>query len=174
MASLFNAWRKALAEYKPRKIRGAFWYRAVTPAYRRSILTMDGAFRWGGRYNEPGEFGALYLSRTSKGCAAEISRRAVPPKKYLAGKIKVTLGKVCDLTDPELRKKLKISRKELTGDDWSETQTLGRLIREAGFEGMIVPSAAGDFKNLVIFVDRLSGSSRVELEDIQPLALPGH
>jgi len=172
MASLFNAWRKILSVHEPRKIRGAFWYRAVTPAYRRSILTMDGAFRWGGRYNEPGEFGALYLSRTKKGCAAEVTRRAAPPKKYLVGKIKVSLGKVCDLTDPTLRKKLKITKKQLVADDWSETQTLGKLIREAGFEGMIVPSAAGDFNNLVIFVDRLSGYSRVELEEIKPLPLP--
>lgn len=132
---------------------------------------MDGAFRWGGRYNEPGEFGALYVSRTKNGCAAEITRRAAPPKEYLVGKIRVTLGRVCDLTDPSLLKSLKLTRKQLTADDWSETQALGKLIREAGFEGIIVPSAAGDFNNLVIFVDQLSGSSRVELEEIKPLPL---
>lgn len=172
MASLFNAWRKVLSEYKPRRVRGVFWYRAVTPAYRRSILTMDGAYRWGGRYNEPGEFGALYLSRTKEGCAAEVTRRSAPPNKYLVGKIKVTLAKVCDLTDPNLQKKLRISKKQLVADDWSETKTLGKLIREAGFEGMIVPSAAGDFNNLVIFVDRLSGSSHVKLEEVKPLPIP--
>ena len=37
---------------------------------------------------------------------------------------------------------------------------------------MIVPSAAKNFNNPVIFVDRLSGSSRVELEEIVPLTLP--
>lgn len=133
MANPFNAWRKAISDYKPRRIRGAFWYRAVTPSYRRTILTMDGAFRWGGRYNEPGEFGALYLSKTKKGCASEITRRAVPPRKYVVGKIKVTLGKVCDLTDPELLRKLKTTKKQLTADDWKETQALGDLIRDAGY-----------------------------------------
>ena len=72
-------------------------------------MTMDGAFRWGGRYNEPGKFGALYLSKTKKGCANEITRRAVPPRKYIVGKIKVALGKMCDLTDPELLKNLAVS-----------------------------------------------------------------
>ncbi|MFV1949452.1 MAG: RES domain-containing protein [Anaerolineales bacterium] len=81
------------------------WYRAVTPVYRRSFVTMEGAFQWGGRYNTPGEFGALYLSKTRKDCAAEITRRSSHPPKYIVGKIRVKLGKVCDLTDPELLKK---------------------------------------------------------------------
>ncbi len=171
MASLFNAWRKALSDYKPRRIRGAVWYRAVTPGYRKTILKMDGALRWGGRYNAPGEFGALYLSKTQPGCAAEITRRPAHPTKYVVGKIQVKLGKVCDLTDQNLLRKLGITRNQLTGDDWAETQALGDLIRDAGFEGIIVPSAAGDFNNLVIFVDRLAPASRVELDDVKPLDL---
>jgi len=171
MASLFNAWRKTLSNYKPRKIRGAIWYRAVVPSRKKTILAMDGALIYGGRYNIAGEFGALYLSRTAKGCAAEVTRRPAHPSKYVVGKIKVTLGKVCDLTDPVLLKKLKINKTRLTADDWDETQALGNLIREAGFEGMIVPSAAGNFNNLVVFKDKLSGSSRVELEETKPLEL---
>ena len=57
MVSLFNAWRKVLSEYKPRKIRGAVWYRAVVPSRRKTILAMDGALIYGGRYNNAGEFG---------------------------------------------------------------------------------------------------------------------
>jgi RES domain-containing protein len=171
MASLFNAWKKALLNYKPRKIRGAFWYRSVVPSRRKTILTMDGALIYGGRYNAPGEFGALYLSRTTKGCKHEVTRRPGHPKKFIVGKIKVTLSKVCDLTDPALLKKLKISKTRLTADDWDETQALGEIVRESGYEAMIVPSAAGDFNNLVVFVDRLGGSSRVELEEIDKLDL---
>lgn len=171
MASLFNAWRKALSEYKPRKIRGAIWYRAVVPSRKRTILVMDGALIYGGRYNNAAEFGALYLSKTKKGCVAEITRRPAHPTKYVIGKIKVTLGKVCDLTNPELLKRLKLTKKKLTEDDWAETQALGKLIREAGFEGIIVPSAAGNFNNLVIFVDYLSNTSEVELKEVKPLVL---
>lgn len=171
MASLFNAWRKVLLEYKPRKTRGAVWYRAVVPSRKRTILAMDGALIYGGRYNNAGEFGALYLSKTKKGCAAEVTQRPAHPTTYVVGKIKVTLGMVCDLTDPVLLKKLKLTKKQLTADDWNETQALGDIVREIGFEGMVVPSAAGDFNNLVIFVDRLSSSSKVELEEIKPLKL---
>lgn len=171
MVSLFNAWRKVLSEYQPRKIRGAVWYRAVLPSRKRTILAMDGALIYGGRYNNAGEFGALYLSKTKKGCADEIMCRPAHPTKYVVGKIKVTLGKVCDLTDPELLKKLKLTKKQLTAHDWKETQALGNLIRENGYEGMVVPSAAGDFNNLVIFVDRLSASSRILLEEVKSLDL---
>ena len=81
------------------------------------------------------------------------------------------MGKVCDLTDPELLKKLGLTRKQLTADDWAETQVLGDIIRDAGFEGIIVPSAAGDFNNLVVFVDRLSGASSIDLEVVESLDL---
>jgi hypothetical protein len=45
------------------------------------------------------------------------------------------------------------------------------LARDAGYEGMIVPSAAVDFNNLVIFAYRQGGASRVELVEIKPLPL---
>lgn len=46
-----------------------------------------------------------------------------------------------------------------------------KYILHINTEGMVVPSAAGDFNNLVIFVDRLAGTSRVELEEVKPLPL---
>lgn len=111
------------------------------------------------------------MSRKVDGCIAEINIRPAHPEKYIVGKIKVTLGKVCDLTDPDLLKKLKLSRNQLTTKDYLETRVLGELARNAGFEGMIVPSAAGEFNNLVIFKDRLSGTSQVELEELKTLDL---
>ena len=62
-----------------------------------------------------------------------------------------------------------LTEDHLKADDWIETQVLGELVREAGFEGMIVPSAAGDFQNLVIFMDRLSPESSVQLGLVKPL-----
>lgn len=38
-------------------------------------------------------------------------------------------------------------------------------------EGMIIPSAAGDFNNLVVFVDLLDGASSIELKEVKPLEL---
>ena len=169
MAGLLEPWREILAQYKPRRIRGASWFRAVLRSRRRSILGMDGAFLYGGRYNPAEVFGALYLSESAEGCAAEISRRPGAPDNYLVGEIEVNLGKVCDLTDAGLLQAMGLTEDHLKADDWIETQVLGELVREAGFEGMIVPSAAGDFQNLVIFMDRLSPESSVQLGLVKPL-----
>jgi len=35
----------------------------------------------------------------------------------------------------------------------------------------LIPSAEGDFNNLVIFVDRMSGSSSIDLEGVEKLDL---
>ena len=117
---------------------------------------MDGAFLYGGRYNTPRKFGALCLSRIREGCIAETKRRAAYPPRYVLGKDKVYLNKVCDLTDETLLKSLGIIREQLTADNGDETQILGDGIRDSGFEGMMVPSAAGDFNKLVIFADQLT------------------
>ena len=133
------------------------------------MLRMDGAFFYGGRYNPAEEFGALYLSDSPEGCAAELARRPASPQGYIIGSIKITLTKVCDLTDENLLADLGLAGNELKSDDWTDTQVLGDLIREAEFEAIIVPSAAGEFNNLVIFMDRLSERSEVTVEDIRPL-----
>ena len=131
---------------------------------------MDGALLSGGRYNAAEEFGALYLSESPEACAAEVARRPPAPKGYVVGSISVALDKVCDLTDKRLLADLGLTAEELTADRWTDTQVLGALVREAGFEAIIVPSAAGDFDNLVVFMDRLGENSEVLLEDTRPLA----
>jgi RES domain-containing protein len=62
-------WREVIGRQKPHKFSGAFWYRSVYRTRRKSILNMDGALLYGGRYNPPDEFGALYLSDSPEACA---------------------------------------------------------------------------------------------------------
>jgi len=130
---------------------------------------MEGALLSGGRYNAAQEFGALYLSENPEGCATELARRPVAPQGYIVCSIRISLGRICDLTDEALLADLGLTPNQLKADDWTDTQVLGKLVREAGFEAILVPSAAGDFNNLVIFMDRLAGQSEVALEDTQPL-----
>jgi RES domain-containing protein len=132
---------------------------------------MDGALIHGGRYNPPEEFGALYLSESAEACAAEMRRRPGTPPDYLVGEIKVNVRKICDLTDPILLGRLGLEMDDLCSDDWQITRVLADLIRDAGFEGAIVPSAAGPYKNLVLFLDRFSDQSSVELVDVRPLLI---
>lgn len=124
---------------------------------------MQGSLRHGGRYNPLGAFGALYCGESRAVCAAEIRKRAggqrVSP--YRLVRIRVALHRVLDLTDPATLAALDLRLEDLVGDDWQRTQRLGAEARAAGFEGLLVPSAAGAGHNLVIFPDRLDARSRV-------------
>jgi hypothetical protein len=70
-----------------------------------------------------------------------------------------------------LLQQLGLDIEQLTVDSWERTQIFGKLVREAGFEGLIVPSAAGDFCNLVVFIDQLSDESAIRLEEIEKLEI---
>jgi RES domain-containing protein len=86
------------------------------------------------------------------------------------------------LTDSAIRRKIGFTLTELLDEDWeaiqasgdeSWTQAIGRGCREAGFEGILVPSARHrSGKNIVIFPERLATGST--LEPLSPRDLPPH
>ena len=110
-----------------------------------------------------GAFGAVYCGESRAVCVAEIRRRAAgqPVSPHRLARIQVELHRVLDLTDPGTLAALDLRPEDLVGDDWQRTQRLGAQARAAGFEGLLVPSAAGPGDNLVIFPDRLDARSRV-------------
>lgn len=134
-------------------------------------MNMDGALLHGGRYNPAGEFGALYLSESPEACAAEMKRRPRTPPDYIVGEINVNAQKICDLTDPALLDQLDLEREDLREDDWVVPRVLARLIRDSDFEEALVPSAAGPYRNFVLFLDSFSGQSYVELVEVRPLRI---
>jgi RES domain-containing protein len=161
-------WRRALAGIAPIRLAGRRWYRLVSARYREALSSERGAYLAGGRYNPPEQFGALYLGESPGVCRVELARQDLRSlSRFVLGTFRVTLAKVCDLTDPAVLRALGIKRNDLVQDDWLPTQQLGTLIREAGFEAALVPSAAGPHVNLVIFTDRLSDESEVRIEDVQ-------
>lgn len=128
----------------------------------RDPLSVEGSLRGGGRYNTSGEFGALYTSFDEKTAAAEVLQRArVDPSEYPEGfywdyELGVELEAVLDLTDAAVLAGFRMTIASLTSADWTVTQGIARKAREAGFQGILVPSAAQPgSKNLVIFLDRL-------------------
>ena len=146
-------WAPTLAQVQPRPEAG-LWFRIVPRIYREWIDSDEGAKRRGGRYNPPDEFGALYLSANPEGCLAELATRTDTPPNLCEGTIEVRLDRVCDLTDQATREILGVALTDLTGPDWTLTQQLGSAIRDAGFQGIRVPSAVGPHINLVVFRDR--------------------
>ncbi len=151
-----------------RRVRGR-WYRMVARRYRAEIDSDAGALRIGGRYNPAGEFGALYLAESQEACRAEVARRIEPDTTMSFSALEVDLEAVCDLTDPSTLQALGITHAVLVGDDWSITEGIGRALRDAGFEGLIAPSAAGPYVTLVIFKDRIHPPSSIRVVSVTDL-----
>ena len=143
-------------------------------ATQQTILSAKGSLLAGGRFNFRGAFPVLYLSCDLHTCLEETTQafrqsgstvaQALP--RTVVG-IEVGLNRVLDLTAPMQRRRLGVTKASLTGADWvmtqdaenreALTQELGRLARNAGFEALLVPSAAlpRTGKNLVIFSEQL-------------------
>ena len=139
-------------------------HRVVASAF--DPLRIEGSRLRGGRYNPPGEFGALYCSLDATTAVAEVVQgqraRGVDPSTYPEGSwwvydLDVVLESVLDLTDSKILAELGIEEAALTGGDIARTRRLGREARAAGFLGILAPSAAlSGGRNLVIFLDAVS------------------
>ena len=151
----------------------AFRFTDTTYANLRDVITGAGARKAGARWNAKGSFRALYFSLNPETALAEVLayRRSqnVPdaettPMTLVA--CHADVQRVLDLTDRRVRRLLGVTVTQVTGEPWRAvqhggqealTQAIGRLAREAGFQGLVVPSAArAKAVNLVLFPDRLA------------------
>ena len=152
------------------------------------FLSGRGAARHGGRWSRPG-LRAVYASLDIITATYEayqnfldfgFSLSTIRPR-VTAGAL-AKLGRVLDLTDSPIRRKIGFTLTELLDEDWeaiqargkeSWTQAIGRGSRQAGFEAILVPSARHrGGRNIVIFPDRLAAGSSLEL--LAPGDLPPH
>jgi RES domain-containing protein len=144
----------------PRKSVSAVFYRVVFKGI--DPLSTLGSVQNGGRYNSPGVTGVLYTSVASETAIGEVARgliaRGINPQSYDAGdwwlyELEVSLDAVLDLTDPAVTSQLEVNSQNLVQADPSYARQIGKQANDAGYEAMIVPSAAhpGE-KNLVIFL----------------------
>ena len=137
----------------------------VDARYKDSVdetaQTVLHAWRW----NPPGEFAVLYLSKDAGCCRREKLRQVggnpdfLPPQ--YTGTFEVKLSRCLDLTSAPVRKALGLTKEEiLSPDDFTKTQAVARAARQAGFEALIAPSAVGDdCETLVVFKDKLAPPS---------------
>lgn len=154
-----------MADVRPRKVEGV-WHRFIAESHREDADSDRGALEHGGRYNPRGEFGALYLSDTETACRAEMQRRVGIRPRYWHAHIRVRVRKALDLTDASTLDKLGISQASLVFMDWLLPQDIALAARRAGFNALIVPSAAGGHRNVVVFKDLLTGDEAVETDRI--------
>ncbi len=161
---------EGLAGLSARALRGQF-YRVVREERREQLLSPEGSLLYGGRYNAPSTFGVLYCAERPDVATAEIRRGAgasLLKPSFVMGTLEVDLRRVLDLTDPEILAQLDVRPGDLVTPSYALTQELARLAREAGFEGLVVPSATGLGRNLVLFTDHLDPSSVVRFVAVAP------
>jgi RES domain-containing protein len=128
-------------------------------------LGTEGSLRAGGRFNSPGEFGALYTSVEEATAAKEVARglrqRGIDPEEFPEGgwwiyELEVKLEAILDLTDSNVLQKIGVRQDSLTSTDTNATREIAAQARGLGYEGLLVPSvAAANSANLVIFLDKL-------------------
>jgi RES domain-containing protein len=149
-------------------------YRSASVAYanRDDLVTGAGAKHAGARWNPPNSVPSVYASlerwTATEEALAHHRYFGFPEETALPWVMvatRVNLQRVLNLADQKPRRSLGVNRGRLTGEDWRArnargrealTQAIGRLAWEAGWEGLLVPSAADPGGvNLVVFPGNL-------------------
>lgn len=175
--------RRALERCASRTVRwSGVAYRSVSLRYanEHDLLTGVGSQICGARWNPPKSFPTVYLSLDPHTALDEVFAHflyyRIPietamPRVLVS--VRARLGTVFDLIEGKSRSILRVSERRMLDEPWREeqkagrealTQALGRLARELGWEGLLVPSAAGRGRtNLIVFPSNLSPDSSLEI-----------
>lgn len=164
----------------PRDTHAGPAYRQCHPDHTDLDETLRASERFPFRFNPAHEFGVLYVALEREIAVAELLRRAqlsgmlvqaYAPRVMLT--LDVRLGKVLDLTDPEVRREWDITPDDLASDDYTRCQEVARVARREGYEAIRYPSATGGGENLAIFYDRRRTGSYVVEKTREELPLKG-
>ncbi len=145
-------------------------------APRYGAMDGEGARANGGRWNPPQSFPVVYTALERTTVDAELQRLArrtgLPVGSLLPRRltrIAVDLTKVLDLTDRTVRRRLGLTLRRLTDDDWSATQGIGQAAQFLGYEAILAPGADGG-TTLAIFGEALRDPTRLSIEGAGELA----
>lgn len=142
------------------------------PGYIRSTLAVSQSV--GGRFNPPGEFGAVYTASDEETSWQEVAARFrlqgvpnLPPDMGIIG-ILITVGRFVDLADASTRSLWDISESALTSNDPSTEErqacwTVSRAVRAVA-DFLQSPSARAVGENIPLYPDREGGDLRMELQ----------
>jgi RES domain-containing protein len=135
----------AIKEIRPRTLTRRFWHQGPTG---RVLLSFPSPATYGARYHRAGSEGAWYASSRERAAWAELFRHHRSPElspfevRRRVGRIRVEGLAVLDLTDPEVLERIGVTEDELVSDDLSLCQAIGERASNAGFDGILAPSAA--------------------------------
>ena len=118
----------------------------------RDALSGEGARRFGGRWNPPLLFPAIYLADSTRACMVEVERAAQAASTtaanmleaaYRLHTIDITDLAVLDLLSPQARESVGLETDDIYGDDWSACQAVGHAAWFLHMQGVLVPTAGG-------------------------------
>lgn len=138
----------------------------------------------GGRFNPPGEFGALYTASDEatawEEAAARFRRQGVSglPPDMGTVRIVVTVGRFAALTEPEVRKAWNVAEAALTADDPTTEEreicwAVARSVRAVG-DFLTSPSARASGANVPLFANREGGQLDLDFHAARPGGIPPH
>ncbi len=123
-----------------------------------------------GRWNSAdGKFEVLNTSLTSEGAGAEFEAfwylfDQRPDRPALNWKLRVRLKRVVELDFGQLDW-LGVGQANYQGRDYSRTQAISGALHHLGCDGLIVPSARYECRNLVVYMQNLDKDCFVEEEE---------
>lgn len=129
----------------------------------------------GARWDPPGVFDVLYTALDPDGAHAEVffhlNRAPVFPSRtvYLLHTIRAHTHKTLRLADMNPLAALKVDTGRYSELDYTRTQAIGDAAHFLGFDGLIVPSARSESRNLILFMDRLDPNDPVVVTKSEPV-----
>jgi RES domain-containing protein len=147
------------------------------------LLSGEGSYQRGARFNARGTFRAVYASLDPQTATAEIdgvygryglSAAGIPAsakRPQVRVFLRFRLERTLDLHDRRVRKEMEVTTAELLapwrdahdGGEEAWTQAFGRAAHAVGFEALLFPSRHSRGVNLVWFNDRLVKGSEVRI-----------
>ena len=132
----------------------------------------------GGRWDD-GTFDVLYTSLDRSGALEEMrfhllrGQPVMPSKvKYRMFELELSLGRALKFLDLEALSKVGLNTAtfgrlsyEQKNDEYPRTQEIGEVAHFLDFDGLIVPSARSDAKNVVVFCDKVDGLRESTVSD---------
>jgi RES domain-containing protein len=128
-----------------------------------------------GRWSPNGEFEVLYTSLERDGALAEVGYRLssepVWPSRlqHEIHRIEVRTEKTLHIADLATLQSLGVDTKKYQSFDYDATQAITAAAHFLAFDGLLVPSARAPCGNLVVFLERVTESGRMEVRESRPV-----
>jgi RES domain-containing protein len=129
----------------------------------------------GGRWSPPGEFEVLYTNLARAGALAEIGYR-LSLEPVWPSRVEHEIHRIATRTNTTLRfadigslSPFGVDAQRYTGFDYEATQAIAAAAFFLDFDGLIVPSARSTELNLVIFMEKLDASERLQVAASDPV-----